>query len=190
MKIDSSKAGTKLPRIIRAALSLFVEKGVEATTTKDIAKKAGVAEGAFYRHYPSKSALAEAIYRDNLEELTALLFMALSPDATLRVNLGNLIRTLFEKYEEEPQLARFVLFAQFRETPNLPADFRFPSDAFRRALEIAAKRGEVKRREIALLTPIVFGAAVRVTVFRSYGDFDDLRPLAGDVAEYCARLAS
>lgn len=43
--------------IVLAALPLFARKGFSETTTKDLAKAAGVSEPLLYRHFPSKEAL-------------------------------------------------------------------------------------------------------------------------------------
>jgi TetR/AcrR family transcriptional regulator, transcriptional repressor of aconitase len=43
--------------IVRAALPLFARKGYAETTTKDLARAAGVSEPLLYRHFPSKEAL-------------------------------------------------------------------------------------------------------------------------------------
>ena len=48
-------------RILEAGLSLFSKKGYLGTTTKDIAKKAGVAELTLFRHFSSKENLFEEI---------------------------------------------------------------------------------------------------------------------------------
>ncbi|SRR6266508_2837699 len=50
-------------RLSRAALELFSSRGYHDTTTAQIAKKAGVAEGTIYRHFPSKQQLLNDIYR-------------------------------------------------------------------------------------------------------------------------------
>ncbi|KAA0676180.1 TetR/AcrR family transcriptional regulator [Roseomonas genomospecies 6] len=64
--------------IIDAALPLFARKGFAATTTKEIAQAAGVSEALIFKHFPSKAALYEAIFRscvDGDEELAQLLAM-------------------------------------------------------------------------------------------------------------------
>src|ERR1044071_3025195 len=43
--------------IVMAALPLFARKGFAETTTKELAKAAGVSEPLLYRHFPSKEAL-------------------------------------------------------------------------------------------------------------------------------------
>src|SRR5438094_7790245 len=43
--------------IVLAALPLFARKGFAETTTKDLAKAAGVSEPLLYKHFPSKEAL-------------------------------------------------------------------------------------------------------------------------------------
>jgi len=44
-------------RLRAAALTLFVQKGVAETTTRDLAAMAGVAEGTIFRVFPDKKAL-------------------------------------------------------------------------------------------------------------------------------------
>jgi AcrR family transcriptional regulator len=44
-------------KILQAALKLFAKRGYEGTTTKDLAKSAGVAEGTLFRHFNNKKAI-------------------------------------------------------------------------------------------------------------------------------------
>ena len=46
-------------RIINAAINAFSEKGFEATRTKEIAERAGIAEGTIFRYFPNKNAILE-----------------------------------------------------------------------------------------------------------------------------------
>ena len=50
-------------RLVRAALDLFTTQGYHDTTTPQIARRAGVAEGTIYRHFESKEHLLNEIYR-------------------------------------------------------------------------------------------------------------------------------
>ena len=45
-------------RIVKAALSLFQTKGFDSTTTKAIARKAGIAEGTVFNYFKSKDDIA------------------------------------------------------------------------------------------------------------------------------------
>ena len=45
-------------RIVTAALALFQSKGFEATTTKAIARKAGIAEGTVFNYFRTKEDIA------------------------------------------------------------------------------------------------------------------------------------
>jgi AcrR family transcriptional regulator len=49
---------TRRRRIVAAALDLFQAKGFDRTTTRAIAKKAGIAEGTLFNYFPTKEDIA------------------------------------------------------------------------------------------------------------------------------------
>jgi len=48
--------------IARAALKLFAERGYERTTTKEIARAAGISEGTIFKYFPTKHDLLLAFF--------------------------------------------------------------------------------------------------------------------------------
>ncbi len=61
----------KQKKIVAAAIESFAEKGFAATSTSEIAKKAGVAEGTIFRHYKTKKDLLMAIVAPTMAKLIA-----------------------------------------------------------------------------------------------------------------------
>ena len=59
----------KYNRILKAAIEVISEKGIQKTTISDIVKKADTAQGTFYLYFSSKNALIPAI-AENLFQLT------------------------------------------------------------------------------------------------------------------------
>jgi AcrR family transcriptional regulator len=57
-------------RLIDVASDAFASQGVDAPLEK-IAKDAGVGIGTLYRHFATRDALIEAVYRHNVEQLCA-----------------------------------------------------------------------------------------------------------------------
>lgn len=57
-------------RILEVARLAFARHGAEATLD-DIARRARIGPGTLYRHFPTRDALIEAIYRSEVEKLTA-----------------------------------------------------------------------------------------------------------------------
>src|SRR5256885_14388461 len=60
-------------RLARAALEHFTTRGYETTTTAEIAKKAGVSEGAIYRHFTGKQQLLNDLYQASARWATEVL---------------------------------------------------------------------------------------------------------------------
>lgn len=69
-KREQNKERTK-ERILEAALHLFREKGIERTTTKEISKRAGIAEGTLFNYFKTKEDLALYFFQKETENLIA-----------------------------------------------------------------------------------------------------------------------
>ncbi|MCU1608877.1 MAG: TetR/AcrR family transcriptional regulator [Pseudonocardiales bacterium] len=73
-------------RLLAAALRAF-SSSEEKVTLEAIAKCAGVGIGTLYRHFPTREALVEAVYRNELEQLRVSaedLLASRRPDVALR----------------------------------------------------------------------------------------------------------
>ena len=57
-------------RILEVAKEAFARSGAR-TSLDDVAKQAGVGAGTLYRHFPTRDALLEAVYRTEVEKLAA-----------------------------------------------------------------------------------------------------------------------
>lgn len=55
-------------KVLAAAREAFAEGG-ESTSLEEIARRAGVGIGTLYRHFPSRQALLEALYLDEVNEV-------------------------------------------------------------------------------------------------------------------------
>src|SRR5437870_11719101 len=58
-------------RIVKAALSLFQTKGFDATTTKAIARKAGIAEGTVFNYFRTKEDIALHFFEQEVDQAIA-----------------------------------------------------------------------------------------------------------------------
>jgi AcrR family transcriptional regulator len=65
------KLTEKQRKILESAIDVFAEKGFAATSTNEIAKRAGVAEGTIFRHYKTKKDLLAAIVSPLLTKMVA-----------------------------------------------------------------------------------------------------------------------
>jgi len=65
-----SDAQRNRERILEVAKEAFARSGANASLD-DVAKRAGVGPGTLYRHFPTRDALLEAVYRSEVEKLAA-----------------------------------------------------------------------------------------------------------------------
>ncbi|MFW2098474.1 MULTISPECIES: TetR/AcrR family transcriptional regulator [unclassified Acinetobacter] len=60
-KRQTKPAEVRIDELMNAAQTLFLEKGVEATTISEIIASVGVAKGTFYHYFESKQHIVEAL---------------------------------------------------------------------------------------------------------------------------------
>ena len=68
-------------RLLSAAMAAFTEQGADDASLEEIARRAGVGIGTLYRHFPTRGALLEAVYRDQVEALRSRADELLESDA-------------------------------------------------------------------------------------------------------------
>jgi AcrR family transcriptional regulator len=156
-------------RLERAAVRLFVEKGVAETSVRDIATAVDISEGALYRHFASKEELVWRVFEHHYVEFAHRL-QALAGDAkTPQEKLGQMIRGFCDAHDDDPMLFRFLLFVQHGQIPKLAADTLTPVEVMRRMLEAAIDAGEIPKQDPALATALVFGVVLEPVQFAAYG---------------------
>ena len=66
---DTAEASHRADAILAHARQAFVEKGFDGASMQDLARAAGMSAGNFYRYFPSKAALVEAMIARDLQEI-------------------------------------------------------------------------------------------------------------------------
>jgi len=125
-------------RLSRAALELFSSRGYHDTTTAQIAKKAGVAEGTIYRHFPSKQQLLNDIYRAALR--WAAKTVEDSSGATPRARLAAVAQGLVEGAVRDPAVVKLGLLE--RHDSVLDDESRRTTRDFRMGIERVIAQGK------------------------------------------------
>jgi AcrR family transcriptional regulator len=99
----------KLQRITAAARALFVEKGFDETTTREIARRADVALGTLFLYATDKRDLLFLICTDELEALTDDAFAAVPEKDRLIDELIYIFEFYYGYFAEQPGLSKYIL---------------------------------------------------------------------------------
>ena len=130
-------------RLARAALEHFTTRGYETTTTAQIAKKAGVSEGAIYRHFTGKQELLNELYRASARWATEVLQQAEAAGGTPRDRLARLAQALAEGAGREAAVVR--LFFLQRHGDLIDQESRDAANQFYEGLERLVAQGKADR---------------------------------------------
>jgi AcrR family transcriptional regulator len=166
------------------ALRLFVEKGVTATTIKDIAGTAGIAEGTIYRHYVSKQELAWELFAKNITELAVNLDRCQQKHQALQDKLAAIINLCCSFFDTKPMLFSYLLLDHHgyirKMTPEMPSPVR----VLKNVIAAGMAAGEIPQANADVKTAMVLGVLIQVAVFRIYGRvFQSLSSLAPTLVE-------
>ena len=69
MRVTAQAQAATRQRILEVAQELFASQGFDATTTRDIAKAAGIATGTMFNYFSSKEAVVGSLAAEALAEL-------------------------------------------------------------------------------------------------------------------------
>ncbi len=176
-------AHTTRARIERAALGLFVDRGVDAATTRDIAAAAGVSEGAIYRHFDGKDALASAIFLEIHTRLARLVREAAAKKPDLAAQTRAVVEAYCATADADFPLFTFHLLYAHRFMPT-PEGVDNPVAAVEDIVSGAMRRREIPRRDPGLAAGMALGIVLQTALQISYGRLEG--PLSAHVEDLAA----
>jgi len=175
-------AGVKA-KIDRAAVDLFAAKGVDGVSIADIAAMAEVSQGALYRHYRSKEALASLLfsiaYLRTGEDLAAIR----AAHSGFAARVAAMIAHFCALYDKDAALFRFMLIAQHDLLPRIGDEARAPVAVIERAVADAVAAGEIGPVDVTLGAAAIMGVVLQTATFHIYGR------LAGSLSPRAPALA-
>ncbi len=140
MHIENEAQGLRSREIIERIKSVFAEKGFEGASMQDLARAASMSAGNFYRYFPSKAAIIEALVQQNLEEAEADFQRIRSSDDPQQA-----VRDLIRKHVQDVDCGKGPIWSEIEAT------------AFRRpeiALLLKRVRTQICRNIIGLFAHI------------------------------------
>ncbi|UII55829.1 TetR/AcrR family transcriptional regulator [Cytobacillus spongiae] len=177
----------KQKKIMIAAIESFSEKGYAATSTSEIAKKAGVAEGTIFRHYKTKKDLLLSIVAPVMAKLIAPfvikdLYKVLNHDYDQFEDfLRAMIKNRTEFLRNNMPLFK-ILLQEIPFQPELKQQFQEHIankvfDRFKKLIEHYQAKGEIiDLPSVAIIrttASIVFGYLLSRYLLFPEGDWDD-----------------
>ncbi|RDU37412.1 TetR/AcrR family transcriptional regulator [Neobacillus piezotolerans] len=171
--LEEDELTDKQKKILVAAIESFSEKGYAATSTNEIAKKAGVAEGTIFRHYKTKKDLLLNIVAPVMAKLVAP-FVIRDLDKVLNKRFDtfeDFLRAMIENrrefIEKNGQIIR-ILLQEIPFQPELREQFKehVATRLFERFTKVAVYYQE--KGEIIDIPPL---SALRLTASSIIGYF-------------------
>lgn len=160
-------ATTKKEAIQEAALNLFVDNGIDATSVRSIAEQADTAEGNIYRHFKSKNDLARTIFLNCATKFRNSLKEAVQDLSDPKQQIEILIRTIFDFSFEHEREFTFILIANHRDeiiTPELLAK-PLPKDVFVATLRAGQEQDLFQFTEATITVSWIVGMVQRSIIF-------------------------
>ncbi len=177
-------------RIVESALLLFETQGYEATTVAEIVRRADIAYGTFFNHFPSKLHLLREVADHSMRDLFENLEEIRKQPGDFAEHLVLLFESSAERtLSKGPQMRELIsamMALAFPETAG--NDDRRIRLAFGQLLEDGARHGEIREDvDFETLLEVVVGAWY--SMFFSWVHFDDypLRERATKAARFLAQ---
>lgn len=153
--------------LLAAARQVLAARGLEKTTTREIAERAGVAVGTFFVHFSDMHALVDALLDEHLGRTLDGALRTAARKGSLVEQLMYVCRKLFESYDVDAPLSRaFLAGSLFQREPSGLMTARLASfhQWVAERIDEAVARGEVPEvdRELAFsgFFSLYFGALV------------------------------
>ena len=161
-------------------MTLFADRGIAATTSREIAKVAGVAEGTIFRYFPTKNDLARDVFVAAFVPLCAALERIRVGGGTARDRLAFMVRHFYEAFDSNPALFTFVMNYQHGARAKVPRGTPTPLRSIESLVADGVAAGEFRSIEPRIAAEMALGAIIQPCAGVIYGELQG--PLAAHLA--------
>ena len=181
-------AGRTKARIERAALNLFAARNIDAVTTREIAAASQVSEGAIYRHYPSKAALAETLFFTIHKRLAGAIAEAGAEHNGIDAQTRAIVNAYCQTADEDWALFSYHLFNAHRFLPGVDRKEAGSPDSpvaqVETIIATAMQKGDLPHGDAALKAAMALGVVLQAALHKLYGRVD------GALSDHKPKLAN
>ncbi len=164
MEILQQKPHTKRPEIVRAAITLFAEQGINGTSMRDIAQAAGVREAAIYRHFTGKEELAREIflswYVSHYREANQIV----TGSGSIKEKLHSLVHQEFAAAESYPEAFLYFCENEPKFLPLFSSEVPSVRQIFIELIKEGQNQGELTEGDPGLMADMLSGALCGVAL--------------------------
>ena len=172
MRGVSASDGSTKAKIERAAVSLFAEHGVDGVSTKQIAREAGISEGAIYRHFDSKESLARSLMIAIHDRLTEMIETAGMAHDSLEEAVQFIVRHYCQIADDDWTLFKYHIL-HMHHFPRISTSAEAsPIGAASELLSRAMDRGIIRHCEPNILAAMALGVVLQAAQAKVFGYID------------------
>ncbi|TFG34791.1 TetR/AcrR family transcriptional regulator [Candidatus Thorarchaeota archaeon] len=177
-------ASTK-KRILDSAYRMFVEKGFQGSSMRDIAREAGIKAGSIYNHFEGKEEVFEAVFIERHPMFRILAILDGVKGSTAEELLTNAVNQLNKELHREPGLLN-LFFVELVEMDgkhintaiktNFPTDSQFMKQIFTMKSELRDIREPVLVRAVigTIFANIIFNWFIGESNSRRWGSISEM----------------
>ncbi|WP_266206163.1 TetR/AcrR family transcriptional regulator [Pontibacter kalidii] len=135
-------------RIKEAAKKVFLEKGFDGTTTRDIAREAGLSIAMMNYYFRSKEKLFNIVYEELIREYFQSTLDIMDKPGDLKQKLSALVDNFFNLFKKNRRLSTFINYELKRNPDHLLKTFDIgplvKKSLFIQQLQDAINKGEIR----------------------------------------------
>ncbi len=162
-------------QIVEVAEGLFSRKGFRGTTTREVAKRAGISEATIFKHFSGKEDLYRAIINRCCDDAGGgIAFIRRIEDKEGVELFREVARFFMEKYREDPSFPRLLMFSALEERNFSDIFIRSKGmdslDYLSRRIEAMMKKGLFRKANPTLCARAFLGMVMHYCMFQEiYG---------------------
>ena len=156
------KGDERKKQLLQVALDVFIEKGYYGTSTREIARRAGVSSGLLFHYFSNKDSIYLELVRIGVEEMKINTEIAMEAP---REYLFETVKNIFEQLEHNPSFGKMFVFmdnVQYTTVDDQEIELLLKStDICRQWIPVileGQRRGEFRGGNPHALCVVVFGA--------------------------------